>query len=160
MMKVSKESPRHDRLLPRGDAALMHIGEVSDRLGLSLRSIRYYEEAGLVSPSGRTPGGFRQYSEADVQRLLLVMQMKPLEYSLEEMRTLLEALDRLTSDAPDPEDLNRLAGFADDVEERWKRLRAQVEVAKRFRAFLREELAALTEETERAAQARSGKGNG
>ena len=54
-------------------APLMRIGEVAARLGLSLRSVRYYEEEGLVEASGRTPGGFRLYSELDVQRLLLIM---------------------------------------------------------------------------------------
>ena len=45
------------------------IGEIAERTGLSMRSIRYYEESGLVTPAGRTEGGFRMYSETDVQRL-------------------------------------------------------------------------------------------
>ena len=42
------------------------IGEVAERTGLSLRTIRYYEEVGLLSPSGRTAGGFRLYADSDV----------------------------------------------------------------------------------------------
>lgn len=49
----------------------MQIGEVADRTGLSLRTLRYYEEVGQVRPSTRTSGGFRLYSETDVARLLL-----------------------------------------------------------------------------------------
>ena len=70
------------------------IGEVSDRIGLSLRTLRYYEEVGLVAPSARTDGGFRLYSEADVQRLLLVKNMKAFDLKLEEMSALLSVLDR------------------------------------------------------------------
>lgn len=139
-MKISREAPSHERLRT-DEKDLMHIGQVADRLGLSLRSIRYYEETGLVTPSGRTPGGFRQYSEADVQRLLLIMQMKPLDYSLDEMRSLLTVLDRLGTPAQTAEDLADIAGFTADVDRRWADLRAKVEVAKRFRTFLHDELA-------------------
>ncbi|MGI8480002.1 MAG: MerR family DNA-binding transcriptional regulator [Gaiellaceae bacterium] len=49
--------------------SLLKIGEVADRVGLSLRTIRYYEEVGLLEPTGRSPGGFRLYSEDQVTRL-------------------------------------------------------------------------------------------
>jgi MerR family transcriptional regulator, copper efflux regulator len=77
----------------------MHqIGEVAEAVGLSLRTIRYYEEVGVVPPSGRTAGGFRLYTDGDIERLLLVKQMKPLDFSLEEMRDLLQTRDRLAAD--------------------------------------------------------------
>lgn len=72
---------------------LMQIGEVAQRTGLSLRTIRYYEEVDLVAPSARTQGGFRLYTEADAQRLCLVKRMKPLDFNLGEMRELLALLD-------------------------------------------------------------------
>lgn len=75
--------------------AHVHIGEVAERTGLSHRTIRYYEEMGLVTPSGRTSGGFRLYDEVDIDRLLLIKPMKPLGFSIEHMRRLLEALDTL-----------------------------------------------------------------
>lgn len=73
----------------------VHIGEVVERTGLSHRTIRYYEEMGLISPSARTDGGFRLYEEADIKRLLLIKPMKPLGFTVEEMGQLLEALDAL-----------------------------------------------------------------
>src|SRR3954452_20701666 len=73
----------------------MHIGEVAERVGLSLRTIRYYEEVGLITPSARTQGGFRLYTDHDASRLQLVKDMKPLGFSLDEMRDLLTVLDRL-----------------------------------------------------------------
>jgi DNA-binding transcriptional MerR regulator len=71
------------------------IGEVADSVGLSLRTIRYYEEIGLVTPSGRTEGGFRLYTDTDVDRLRLVKALKPVGMSLETMGELLEAADQV-----------------------------------------------------------------
>ncbi len=66
------------------------IGDVAERVGLSLRTIRYYEEIGLVEPSGRTEGGFRLYRERDIERLLLVKALKPLGMTLEDLTELLD----------------------------------------------------------------------
>lgn len=83
----------------------MQIGEVAARTELSLRTIRHYEETGLVVPSARSQGGFRLYTEADVARLMVVRRMKPLGFTLDEMRDLLEATDRLDrGDGPLPAD--------------------------------------------------------
>lgn len=74
---------------------LLQIGEVAERVDLSLRSVRHYEEVGLLPPAERSPGGFRLYGDAAVQRLLVIKQMKPLEFTLEQMRELLELVDEL-----------------------------------------------------------------
>lgn len=73
----------------------MHIGEVAARTELSLRTIRHYEETGLVIPSARSQGGFRLYTESDVARLMVIRRMKPLGFTLDQMRDLLDATDRL-----------------------------------------------------------------
>jgi MerR family copper efflux transcriptional regulator len=75
-------------------AALLQIGEVAENVGLSLRTVRYYEEVGLVTPASRSEGGFRLYSDADVERLRLLKRMKPLGLSLEEMRELADLIER------------------------------------------------------------------
>ena len=69
----------------------MQIGELADRTELSLRTIRHYDEVGLL-PASRTEGGFRVYTERDVERLTHIKRMKPLGFSLEEMAELLELL--------------------------------------------------------------------
>ncbi|HVR78223.1 MAG TPA: MerR family transcriptional regulator [Acidimicrobiia bacterium] len=71
------------------------IGTVADRVDLSLRTIRYYEEIGLVIPSGRTEGGFRLYTESDIERLLLVKSLKPLGMPLEMISELLDCADQI-----------------------------------------------------------------
>lgn len=116
----------------------MQIGEVADRTGLSLRTIRYYGEVGLVTPSARSRGGFRLYTEADVERLLLVKRMKPLEFSLEEMADLLGILDQLTAAAPGDRSAlqDRLAMYEQAAQARCAALRDQLEAAGDFAARL------------------------
>lgn len=119
------------------------IGEVAARTGLSLRTIRYYEEVGLVPPSARSTGGFRLYAESDVARLELVMQMKPLDFSLDDMRDLLEVVDALEQGPSAAERtglLERLAVIHAAAEERVATLRRRLGVAEAFAAGLGERL--------------------
>lgn len=85
-----------------GDERGEQIGAVADRLGLSVRTLHHWEEAGLLRPSHRSRGGFRLYSADDVERALLIRRMKPLGFTLEEMRRLLEAVAALNGPASDP----------------------------------------------------------
>jgi len=120
----------------------MQIGEVAEQTGLSLRTIRYYEEVGLVTPSSRTIGGFRLYTETDVARLRLVKRMKPLEFSLEEMKGVLRVLDGLESEAGTQrgELITRLEMYRDAASARVSALREQLEVAEGFAADLKREI--------------------
>ncbi|MGA5442361.1 MerR family transcriptional regulator [Streptomyces griseoincarnatus] len=121
----------------------MQIGEVAERTGLSLRTIRHYEEVGLVAPSARSKGGFRLYTEADVERLMVIRRMKPLDFSLEEMRDLLEITDKIaaTDDPPVGEEKERLRERLDSyrkvADARCETLRAQLMAAEDFAATLR-----------------------
>ncbi|WP_267243093.1 MerR family transcriptional regulator [Streptomyces sp. PR69] len=132
-------------------ARQMQIGEVAERTGLSLRTIRHYEDVGLVTPSARSKGGFRLYTEADVDRLMVVRRMKPLDFSLEEMRDLLEIIDRIAAtdgaaadDAPDEVERQRLRERLDSyqkvAEARCEKLRAQLMAAEDFAATLHRKL--------------------
>jgi MerR family transcriptional regulator, copper efflux regulator len=81
----------------------LQIGEVAARTELSIKTIRHYDDVGLVTPSARSAGGFRLYTDDDVERLLTIRRMKPLGFTLDEMRELLAALDTLAGPA-DPAD--------------------------------------------------------
>jgi MerR family transcriptional regulator, copper efflux regulator len=118
-------------------AGLLQIGQVADRTGLSLRTIRFYEENGLVRPTARSDGGFRLYSAQDVDRLELIKRMKPLGFSLEEMHDLLTLLADLGSGTDDRPDLaERLRGFHEAATARVTALREQLAVAEGFAATL------------------------
>jgi len=125
------------------DPGMHQIGEAADKVGLSLRTIRHYEEVGLVPPSGRSAGGFRLYTDEDIDRLRLVKHMKPLDFSLEEMRDLLQARDRLAAGIDDPEERDRtyerLAMYATAAEQRCESLRAKLEAAESMADQLRRE---------------------
>ncbi|WP_216822905.1 MerR family transcriptional regulator [Aeromicrobium sp. A1-2] len=124
------------------DAVRMQIGEVADQVGLSLRTIRFYEETGLVIPSGRSVGGFRLYSESDVSRLQLIKRMKPLGFSVEEIGDFLGVLDNLASSDLDSVERTALLARLDDVrtsvDERIASLVAKVEQAGEFAVQLTE----------------------
>ncbi|MFD9504600.1 MerR family transcriptional regulator [Streptomyces sp. NPDC060035] len=126
-------------------SAHMQIGEVAARTELSLRTIRHYEESGLVVPSARSRGGFRLYTETDVARLMVIRRMKPLGFTLEEMRDLLEAIGRLDRD----EDLTaaerdalveRVRTYERAAAEQVVRLRTQLARAEEFAGTLRARL--------------------
>lgn len=134
----------------------MQIGEVAARTGLSLRTIRHYEETGLVVPSARSQGGFRLYTEGDVARLMVIRRMKPLGFTLDQMRDLLDATDRLDAgDGPGPDErealLERVRAYEQTAAGQVEKLRVQLARAEEFAATLRarlpETLPAPTSET-------------
>lgn len=118
------------------DVRTMHIGELAERTGLSLRTLRHYDEVGLVSASGRTEGGFRLYTQDDYERLMLIRRMKPLGFTLEEMAALLDALD---AGDEDPERrASTLERFTAEARERREALAKQLAMADEFLKLLAE----------------------
>ncbi|WP_111552781.1 MerR family transcriptional regulator [Kitasatospora sp. SolWspMP-SS2h] len=123
----------------------MQIGEVATRTELSLRTIRHYEETGLVVPSARSRGGFRLYTERDVARLMVIRRMKPLGFTLDRMRELLDATDRLDADGPygeggRPALLALVRTYERAAAEQVDRLRVQLARAEDFAHTLRTRL--------------------
>src|SRR5690625_7392876 len=98
---------------------MMHIGELAERTELSLRTIRHYDQIGLLAPSGRSGGGFRLYTEEDYEQLMLIGRMKPLGYSLEQMGGRLRALESVhTGNTASAHARLALAPTLDDAQER------------------------------------------
>ncbi len=122
---------------------MFQIGELAERVGLSLRTVRYYEEMGLLSPKKRSEGGFRLYTEDQVDRLALIKQMKPLGFTISEMRELLDARATLRSQRAGAKArraaADALSAFADQAAERVLELRSQLDQAEGFAAELRRE---------------------
>ncbi len=75
---------------------LVRIGAVARQLGVSERTLRYYEEVGLVRPALHEPGGSRRYCDADIARIQRIREMQELlGFNLDEIRTMISAEDRL-----------------------------------------------------------------
>ena len=83
-----------DEILKTTEPGLYTIEQVASRTGLTKRTLRYYEEVGLLPPTGRTEGNYRRYSEADIARLERIKNLRDLlGFSLTDIREILEAED-------------------------------------------------------------------
>ena len=78
----------------------MNVGQVAAAAGVSVRTLHHWDAVGLLVPSGRTAAGYRTYAPDDLERLRQVLTYRELEFSLEDVRRLLDdpavdALDHL-----------------------------------------------------------------
>ena len=146
------------------ETATMQIGELAERTEMSLRTIRHYDEVGLLTPTGRSEGGFRLYTHDDYLRLMVIRRMKPLGFSLDEMAELLRVVDALDGGAGDDGGADdaaaavdgagagdegdgrgqatraSLAAFIDETVERRAKLERQLAMADEFLELLRARL--------------------
>jgi DNA-binding transcriptional MerR regulator len=100
----------------------MQISELSERTGTPAKTIRYYEETGLLPPPSRRPNGYREYSEPDIDRLKLVAGARRLDFSLAEISEILDLRDR--GMAPCGVLLDLLDQKADEISERIAELKS------------------------------------
>lgn len=122
----------------------MHIGEVAARTELSLRSLRHWDDVGLLRPSGRTDAGYRLYTEADVAKILLIRRMKPLGFTLEQMSAAMRDIEALRPQDPSADSgqaQDRLAGLLAEATERREKLALHLDMADEFVELLRQRLA-------------------
>lgn len=128
-----------------GQEPVMHIGEVAARTDLSLRSLRHWEEVGLVQPSGRTDGGFRLYTEADVEKILVIRRMKPLGFSLDQMKSVMTDIENLGRADSDHSTRQAARKHLDEIQqeaaERREKLVRQLSMADEFIELIGERLA-------------------
>lgn len=76
------------------ESPLFTIEQVAAQIGLTKRTLRYYEEVGLLPPTGRTEGNYRRYTREDIQRLERIKNLRDLlGFSLADIREILQAED-------------------------------------------------------------------
>ena len=118
----------------------VQVGVVAERLGLSIRTLHHWDETGLVVPSARSAGGFRLYTEDDIARLITVRRMKPLGFTLDEMKGLLSALATLERADAEPDEQAAARGYVTDCHDRARarcdELRRTLSWAEEFRDLL------------------------
>lgn len=118
---------------------LLQIGEVADRTGVTQRTLRFYEERGLLKPPTRMEGGFRLYSEDDVARVTQIRRLQDLlGLTLAEIKDMVEAEEV-------KEELRATYRPDRPLEERIERVRKRVEVTSRQVAIVNAKLIAMSE---------------
>ena len=124
------------------------IGELAQRVGLTERTIRYYEELGLLDSVKRLDGGQRVYTDDDVRRLRFVQRLKALGLSLQEMLELERLYSRHRSNR---EVLPRLVELLDShiaaTDERMSELGALRDEIRSYREHVARRLLTTTEST-------------
>jgi DNA-binding transcriptional MerR regulator len=117
----------------------LQIGEVADRTGVTQRTLRFYEERGLLKPPSRMEGGFRLYSDDDVARVEQIKRMQSLlGLTLAEIKEMVEAEEVR-------EELNATYRPDRPVEERIQRLTKRIEVTQRQFSIISTKLDAMVE---------------
>lgn len=94
----------------------MQIKELSERTGLQDKTIRFYEEIGVLPPPKRLPNGYRDYGAADVERVKFVAGLRRLDFSLDDVGEILAMRDR--REAPCRVVLSTLSVKADEIAQR------------------------------------------
>lgn len=117
----------------------LRIEQVAARTGLTKRTLRYYEEIGLLPPPTRTEGGYRLYSATDISHLELIKRLRDLlGFSLAEIRELADAEEeRQALRAANAQDANPAARLA--------RLERATELTQRQMGIVEEKLTGLEE---------------
>ncbi len=121
------------------DEPYLQIGEVAERTGVTQRTLRFYEERGLLKPPTRMEGGFRLYSEADIQRVERIRRLQQLlGFALAEIKEMVDA---------DEVKMQLKAEYRPEAALSQKRdqvLRA-IEVTERQHDLIRQKVSALTD---------------
>ena len=119
--------------------AYLQIGEVADRTGVTQRTLRFYEEKGLLKPPSRMEGGFRLYSEEDVRRVEHIRRLQNLlGVTLAEIKEMVETEDVLR-------ELKALCQPGADVPEKKRQLQRAIEVMEKQYAIVRQKAEQMQE---------------
>lgn len=122
---------------PETDHAYLQIGEVAERTGVTQRTLRFYEEKGLLQPPSRMEGGFRLYTEDDIQRVERIKRLQTLlGFTLAEIKEMVEAEEVKLQ-------LKATYRREAEVSDRRAKMARAIEVTERQVAMIDQKLAAL-----------------
>lgn len=114
-----------NRAIPQG---FMTVGEVARKMGVTVRTLQYYDKEGLLSPSAESEGGRRLYTDKDLVMLHQIVSLKSLGFSLEDIKGRLISLET-------PADVaNTLTEQADDIRQKIEQLTASLSAIEQLKA--------------------------
>lgn len=111
----------------------MQIKELAARTGLSPKTIRFYEESGILPPARRLANGYRTYDEEDVERVRFVAGARHFSFSLDDISEILSLRDH--GEAPCRHVLDLLAAKADEIALRIRELQKMEEELRQLHAM-------------------------
>jgi DNA-binding transcriptional MerR regulator len=119
------------------DKPFMQIGEIAERTGLTQRTLRFYEERGLLQPATRLDGGFRLYTQDDLRRVERIASFRNvLKLSIPETKRMIEAEEAIS-------EIGQQARQESDVEAKRQQLLQAVELLEREEHLLNEKIEQL-----------------
>jgi len=119
------------------DKPFMQIGEIAERTGLTQRTLRFYEERGLLQPATRLDGGFRLYTQDDLRRIERIATFRNvLKLSIPETKRMIEAEEAIS-------EIGQQARQESDVEAKRQQLLQAVELLEREEHLLNEKIEQL-----------------
>ena len=107
---------------------VMNIGRLAELAEVNIDTIRYYEKQGLLPPAARTSSGYRQYTQADLERLRFILRSKDLGFSLTEIGDLLSLTKDRDSD---------MRGVKQKAEQRLEQVEQKIAELRRVRSGLK-----------------------
>lgn len=113
------------RAIPPG---FMTVGEVAKKIGVTVRTLQYYDKEGLLSPSAESEGGRRLYTDKDLVTLHQIISLKSLGFSLEDIK------QRLISLGTPADVANALTEQADDIRKKIEQLTASLTAIEQLKA--------------------------
>jgi len=128
-------------------SGLLTVGELAEAGGVNTRTVKFWEEKGLLKPYQRTEGGFRLYEQRDVERIKLIKDLQTFNYTLAEIGNILRLMDTMpslpeTGDAEIPAELEKMRSSLEYLvgkmqETRQATVRVEALFAKRLKSILR-----------------------
>ena len=113
------------RAIPQG---FMTVGEVAKKMGVTVRTLQYYDKEGLLSPSAESEGGRRLYTDKDLITLHQIISLKSLGFSLDDIKERLISLET-------PADVaNALTEQADDIRQKIEQLKVSLSAIEQLKA--------------------------
>lgn len=113
------------RAIPQG---FMTVGEVAKKMGVTVRTLQYYDKEGLLSPSAESEGGRRLYTDKDLVTLHQIISLKSLGFSLSDIKERLSSLET-------PADVaDALTEQADDIRQKIEQLKTSLTAIEQLKA--------------------------
>ena len=113
------------RAIPQG---FMTVGEVAKKMGVTVRTLQYYDKEGLLSPTAESEGGRRLYTDKDLITLHQIISLKSLGFSLNDIKERLISLETPANVA------NALTEQADDIRKKIEQLQASLSAIEQLKA--------------------------